>query len=40
MKKALALMMALVMLLSAVQIALAKEEVAYTGTIAGGSLYM
>ena len=40
MKKALALMMALVMLLSAVQIALAKEEVAYTGTIAGGSLHM
>jgi len=33
-------MMALVMLLSAVQIALAKEEVAYTGTVAGGSLHM
>ena len=40
MRKVLALFMALVMLLSAVQIALAKEEVAYTGTVAGGSLHM
>ena len=40
MKKTLALMMALVLLLSTVQIALAKEEVAYTGTVAGGSLHM